>query len=69
MKTSGSATSGVIEVPVHGTIKIRMAFSDPLIVGEFMYHCHILEHEDKGMMANIEVYDPALEPAGHAPDH
>ncbi|MGA2549662.1 MAG: multicopper oxidase family protein [Burkholderiaceae bacterium] len=69
MAASFEGRRDTIEVPVHGTIKIRMAFSDPLIVGEFMYHCHILEHEDKGMMANIEVYDPALEPAGHAPDH
>jgi len=24
-------------------------------VGEFVYHCHILEHEDGGMMAKIRV--------------
>ena len=23
--------------------------------GEFVYHCHILEHEDAGMMAKIQV--------------
>ncbi|KZV06233.1 Blue copper oxidase CueO precursor [Lactiplantibacillus plantarum] len=23
-----------------------------------MYHCHIIEHEDGGMMAQIESYDP-----------
>ncbi|WP_445928490.1 multicopper oxidase domain-containing protein, partial [Methylocystis sp. IM3] len=22
---------------------------------EFVYHCHILEHEDSGMMAKIQV--------------
>ncbi len=47
-----------IDVPIHGEVKVRMAFTDPLIVGKFMYHCHILEHEDKGMMAVIEVFDP-----------
>lgn len=26
-----------------------------VIVGKFVYHCHILSHEDKGMMAVIEV--------------
>jgi FtsP/CotA-like multicopper oxidase with cupredoxin domain len=51
-----------IDVPIHGEVKIRMAFTDPRIVGRFMYHCHILEHEDKGMMATIEVYDPAIGP-------
>ena len=24
-------------------------------LGEFVYHCHILEHEDGGMMAKIRV--------------
>jgi FtsP/CotA-like multicopper oxidase with cupredoxin domain len=24
-------------------------------IGEFVYHCHILEHEDGGMMAKIKV--------------
>ena len=24
-----------------------------------MYHCHIIEHEDGGMMAQIKVVDPA----------
>jgi L-ascorbate oxidase len=24
-------------------------------LGEFVYHCHILEHEDGGMMARIQV--------------
>src|SRR3954447_7202902 len=24
-------------------------------IGEFVYHCHILEHEDGGMMAKIQV--------------
>ncbi|MGY4398844.1 suppressor of ftsI [Sphingomonas sp. UYAg733] len=53
-----------IDVPIHGEVKIRMAFTDPRIVGRFMYHCHILEHEDKGMMATIEVYDPKKGPMG-----
>lgn len=51
-----------IDVPIHGEVKVRMAFTDPIIVGRFMFHCHILEHEDKGMMAMIEVYDPKKGP-------
>ena len=51
-----------IDVPIHGEVRIRLAFTDPLIVGRFMFHCHILEHEDKGMMAQIEVYDPKTGP-------
>ena len=51
-----------VNVPIHGEVKIRLAFTDPKIIGRFMFHCHILEHEDKGMMAQIEVYDPKVEP-------
>jgi FtsP/CotA-like multicopper oxidase with cupredoxin domain len=36
-------------------VKILLPFTDPVIVGKFVYHCHILSHEDKGMMAVIEV--------------
>ena len=51
-----------VNVPIHGEVKIRLAFTDPKIVGRFMYHCHILEHEDKGMMGQIEVFDPKVGP-------
>jgi FtsP/CotA-like multicopper oxidase with cupredoxin domain len=37
------------------SVRIRMDFRDPHIVGTFLYHCHILEHEDKGMMGSIRV--------------
>jgi len=40
------------------SITVRMDFSDPNIVGTFVYHCHILEHEDGGMMGEIEVLPP-----------
>jgi len=31
-----------------------MNFRDSVIRGEFLFHCHILDHEDQGMMAKIE---------------
>ena len=37
------------------SIRIRVDFRDPNIVGTFPYHCHLLEHEDKGMMGTIRV--------------
>jgi FtsP/CotA-like multicopper oxidase with cupredoxin domain len=37
------------------SVKLRMDFRDPNIVGTFLYHCHILEHEDAGMMGSIRV--------------
>jgi suppressor of ftsI len=58
-----------VNVPIHGEVKIRLAFTDPVIVGRFMFHCHILEHEDKGMMAQIEVYDPKVGPMPEGHDH
>lgn len=36
--------------------KIRLDFRNPQAVGKFVYHCHILEHEDGGMMASIVVH-------------
>jgi hypothetical protein len=36
-------------------IKVRIALNRPEQIGYFVYHCHILEHEDLGMMAAIEV--------------
>lgn len=37
------------------SIKVRMDFRDPNTVGDFLYHCHLLEHEDGGMMGLIRV--------------
>jgi suppressor of ftsI len=45
----------VIDVPIGGEVKVIIPFTDPVIVGKFAYHCHILSHEDKGMMATIVV--------------
>jgi len=37
------------------SVTVRMDFSDPEIAGTFLYHCHVLDHEDGGMMAEIQV--------------
>ena len=39
---------------VPGSVVLLMDFRDPIIRGEFVFHCHILDHEDEGMMAKIE---------------
>jgi FtsP/CotA-like multicopper oxidase with cupredoxin domain len=52
----------MIEVPFwdgnpdhpYPSVKLRMDFRGP-DVGDFVYHCHILNHEDQGMMAIIRV--------------
>jgi L-ascorbate oxidase len=33
-------------------VEVTIPFSE---VGDFVYYCHILEHEDGGMMAHIRV--------------
>ena len=37
------------------SVRLRMDFRDPNIIGTFVYHCHVLEHEDGGMMGRIRV--------------
>jgi FtsP/CotA-like multicopper oxidase with cupredoxin domain len=44
--------------PQYPSVKLRMDFRDPNAVGVFVYHCHLLEHEDGGMMGLIRV-EPA----------
>jgi FtsP/CotA-like multicopper oxidase with cupredoxin domain len=43
---------------VYPSVRLRLDFRDPNTVGDFPYHCHLLEHEDKGMMGVIRV-EPA----------
>jgi FtsP/CotA-like multicopper oxidase with cupredoxin domain len=40
--------------PYH-SVKVRMDFRDPTTAGTFLFHCHILLHEDLGMMHKILV--------------
>ena len=54
-----------INVPYHKdadlaypSVRLRMDFRDPNTIGTFVYHCHLLEHEDGGMMGLIRV-EPA----------
>jgi FtsP/CotA-like multicopper oxidase with cupredoxin domain len=41
-----------------GVLKVVIPFTDPVIVGRFVYHCHAVDHEDKGMMGVVEVVAP-----------
>ena len=40
---------------VYPSVRIRLDFRDPNVIGDFVYHCHLLEHEDNGMMGMIRV--------------
>jgi spore coat protein A len=37
--------------------------------GRYMYHCHILEHEDEGMMRTFVVMPEKVMPFDHGPGH
>jgi FtsP/CotA-like multicopper oxidase with cupredoxin domain len=41
--------------PTFPSVKLRMDFRDPNIIGKIPYHCHVLQHADGGMMGVIEV--------------
>ncbi len=49
--------------PQYPSVKLRIDFRDRDIAGTFPYHCHLLEHQDGGMMGIIRV-----EPSGAAAD-
>ena len=38
-----------------GEAKLIIPFTNPEIVGRFVFHCHVVKHEDKGMMMTVEV--------------
>jgi len=40
--------------------RVRVAMRFGPHTGMYMYHCHILEHEDMTMMRNLMVMDPAM---------
>ena len=42
---------------VGDTVVVRFTFA-PIAAGPFVFHCHVLMHEDEGMMHNVCVYDP-----------
>lgn len=50
-----------VVVPPGESVRVILRFTD--FLGRYMLHCHNLEHEDNGMMANFEVVaaaDPAV---------
>jgi hypothetical protein len=52
-----------------GIIFVTIQFTDPVQVGTFVFHCHILEHEDSGMMATFQLYDPKAPSAVSSSKH
>ena len=55
-RSDGKAVSpgwkDTVNVPAGESVRVRIPFRD--ITGKAVYHCHILDHEDLGMMGVIE---------------
>jgi FtsP/CotA-like multicopper oxidase with cupredoxin domain len=47
-----------IPIPPSSKVFVVMSFDAKEQIGRFVFHCHILKHEDKGLMAPIEVWEP-----------
>jgi FtsP/CotA-like multicopper oxidase with cupredoxin domain len=45
------------------SVRLRMDFRDPNAIGTFVFHCHVLEHEDGGMMGTVRVRTAGAAPA------
>ena len=43
-----------VNVPKHQSVRIIVHFAD--FTGRWMFHCHILDHEDEGMMGILQTY-------------
>ncbi|NEO95353.1 MAG: multicopper oxidase domain-containing protein, partial [Moorea sp. SIO3G5] len=56
LKTQGYRD--VFNLPGNSITTVRIPFVNPFITGVFVYHCHILGHEDRGMMNNLKVINP-----------
>ncbi len=50
-----------VKLPIGGEVVIRMRFLD--YVGKYVFHCHILAHEDAGMMATVAVTEDGKPPS------
>jgi len=51
------AWKDVVNVKPYEFVDLRMAFTD--FPGKTVYHCHILDHEDQGMMGILEIRSPS----------
>ncbi len=57
---NAKGTQDTVILPVGNDVVIRQRFTQ--FTGRFVFHCHILAHEDGGMMQVVDVYDPKVDP-------
>ena len=60
-RAAGSEDQGWRDtVMVEDPVELLVQFTQPARSAPFMYHCHILDHEDLGMMGTLQIAAPAL---------
>lgn len=57
-KTTPIFWHDTIPVPPGSKVFVVMSYDAKEQIGRFVFHCHILKHEDNGLMAPIEVWEP-----------
>jgi len=53
-----------VNVPLEQTVRVVVKFEDR--PGSWMFHCHILDHADGGLMGMVDLGVPHVEHAGHS---
>jgi FtsP/CotA-like multicopper oxidase with cupredoxin domain len=53
-----------VNVPLEQTVKLVVKYDDR--AGSWMFHCHILDHADGGLMGMVDVGVPHVEHAEHS---
>jgi FtsP/CotA-like multicopper oxidase with cupredoxin domain len=54
-----------VNVPLEQTLKLVVRYDDDR-PGSWMYHCHILDHADGGLMGMVDVGVPHVDHSGHS---
>jgi len=60
----GPVWRDTVKIPGCGFVKMRTRYTD--FIGTFVQHCHILDHEDQGMMQLIDIVDPKAATAANS---
>ncbi|HTI71635.1 MAG TPA: redoxin domain-containing protein [Candidatus Limnocylindria bacterium] len=53
--TDGPVWRDTVKIPGGGYVKMRTHYAD--FIGTFVQHCHILDHEDQGMMELVDIVE------------
>jgi FtsP/CotA-like multicopper oxidase with cupredoxin domain len=56
-----------VNVPVKSSVRIAVDFNER--PGMWMYHCHILDHAEVGMMGHLQVLPAGVAPGPSSPAH